>query len=154
MDVQESSFGQYRFSTIKSQLQIQVIHNFLSNDAYWSKNIPLEVVQKAIENSICIGIYDGESQVGFARIISDEATFAYLADVFVLPDYRGKGLSKALMSFIMSWDWVAQIRRFTLATRDAHGLYAAFGFAPPAKPEINMEISRPGIYGDENNPCR
>lgn len=154
MEIQESRFRHYSFSTDKSKLQVDAIHYFLSNEAYWSKNIPLEVVQKAIKNSICVGIYDAESQIGFARVISDEATFAYLADVFVLPEFRGKGLSKALMSFIMSWDWVAQIRRFTLATRDAHSLYAAYGFAAPTKPEINMEISRPGIYGDQNNTCR
>lgn len=154
MEVKEHYFGAYLISTDKALLQHSVIHTFLSTEAYWCKNIPLSVVQKAIENSICIGLYLEGNQIGFARVISDEATFAYLADVFVLPEYRGKGLSKAMMAFIMSWDWIAGIRRFTLATRDAHGLYAAFGFTPPAKPENNMEISKPNIYGDQDNPCR
>jgi N-acetylglutamate synthase-like GNAT family acetyltransferase len=154
MDNCKTYFDNFEINTDKALLQINVIHDFLSKEAYWSKNIPKHVVEKAIDNSICIGIYKDENQVGFARVITDEATFAYLADVFVLPAFRGKGLSKALMTFIMSWDWVAQIRRFTLATRDAHGLYAGFGFKAPAKPEINMEISKPGIYGDSNNPCR
>jgi GNAT superfamily N-acetyltransferase len=154
MEVKEQHLEQYLISTNKTLLQHSVIHRFLSTEAYWCKNIPLSVVEKAIENSICIGLYLDGNQIGFARVISDEATFAYLADVFILPEYRGKGLSKAMMTFIMSWDWIGGIRRFTLATRDAHGLYAGFGFTSPAKPENNMEISKPNIYGDQNNPCR
>lgn len=122
-----------------------MVHQFLSQ-SYWCEGIPKSVLQKAIDNSLCFSVFHSKRQIGFARIISDFATFAYLADVFILEDERGKGLSKWLMKFIMSHPHLQHLRRFTLATADAHGLYKQFGFASPAKPERMMEISVPGIY--------
>jgi GNAT superfamily N-acetyltransferase len=118
----------YLFSTNKEKLDITFIHHYLSVESYWAKNIPLEIVTKAIEGSLCFGIYEGNKQIGFARIVTDYATFGYLADVFVDENHRGRGLSKELMKFIMEQDVVKKLRRFMLATLDAHGLYAQFGF--------------------------
>lgn len=137
--------GTFSISTDPAHLDIQAIHAFLSQ-AYWSAGIPRSVVERAIAGSLCFGIYDSERQVGFARVITDKATYAYLADVFVIDEYRGKGLAKWLMEVIMSHDSVQGLRRFTLATRDAHGLYAQFGFQPLHDPMRHMEIRRPDIY--------
>ncbi|OGU35441.1 MAG: GNAT family N-acetyltransferase [Ignavibacteria bacterium GWB2_35_6b] len=133
-------------STDKSKLNIEVIHKFLSEDSYWSKNIPFEIVKKGIENSLCFGVYFNEEQIGFARMITDYASFAYLADVFILPDHRGKGLSKWLMEEIMNYPDMQGLRRIMLATADAHELYKKFGFVPPSKPERLMEIHKPNVY--------
>ncbi|HZS06927.1 MAG TPA: GNAT family N-acetyltransferase [Blastocatellia bacterium] len=132
-------------STDKSRLDIEVIHRFLFG-SYWAEGVPIEVVRKSVENSLRFGVYDGESQVGFARIISDFATYAYLADVFILESHRGRGLAKLLMKEIMNHPELQGLRRFALATRDAHGLYRQFGFTELRKPESQMEIARPGIY--------
>ncbi|MDF3077535.1 MAG: family N-acetyltransferase [Sphingobacteriaceae bacterium] len=153
MDGIETTFQDYTISSDKCLLQLDKIHHFLSVEAYWSKNIPKEVVTKAIENSFCVGIYLDGGQVGFCRIITDYSTFGYLADVYVLEAHRGKGLSKAMMAAIMELSWVNKLRRFTLATLDAHGLYKQFGFDQPKYPERLMEITKPNIYGDGNNPC-
>ena len=137
----------YLFSSDKARLQPDVIHQYLSEEAYWSKKIPLQTVLTAIEHSFCIGIYtDDGLQVGFARIVTDYATFGYLADVFVKTEHRGKGLSKLLMKLITELPWIRGLRRFTLATVDAHGLYRQFGFQDPAHPERLLEIVRPGMY--------
>lgn len=144
----------YTISSDKGLLKLDEIHHFLSLEAYWSKNISKEIVQNAIENSFCIGIYYSGEQVGFARIITDYATFGYLADVFILKTHRGKGLSKAMMAVIMNLTWVKMLRRFSLATLDAQGLYRQFGFENPKNPERLMEIVKPSIYGDTNNPCK
>lgn len=138
--VYEKNSGAYLFSNDKKKLQIDVIHAYLSKESYWAQNIPLELVEKTIAGSECFGIYDGSKQIGFARVISDLASFGYLADVFVLEPYRGKGLSKELMSFIMNYEPVTKFRRFMLATKDAQGLYAQFGFTPLAEPGRFMEI--------------
>ena len=130
----------FLYSTDKSKLQPEVIHTFLAQRSYWAQNVPLEIVKQAIEGSVCFAIYDGKNQIGFARIITDDATFAYLADVFVLEEYRGRGLSKQLMQYIMEYPAVSKIRRFMLATKDAHGLYAQFGFKPMKEPDRFMEI--------------
>lgn len=127
-------------STDKTQLDVNYIHNYLSNDSYWAKNIPLEIVLRAIEGSICFGVYDNEQQIGFARVISDHATFAYLADVFVNPAYRGKGISKQLMRYIMDYEAFKGLRSIMLATLDAHGLYEQFGFKPLKEPARYMSI--------------
>lgn len=132
-------------STDKAKLDLAVLHEFLSR-SYWAEGIPLEVIKKAVAHSLCFGVYDGNQQIGFARVVSDFATFAYLADVFILEAYRGRGLSKLLMREIMSHPELQGLRRFTLATKDAHGLYRQFGFAEPLRPNANMEITRPGIY--------
>jgi GNAT superfamily N-acetyltransferase len=130
----------YLFSTDKEKLQHEYIHHFLSEESYWAKNIPIHIVEKAIEGSICFGIYDKQQQSGFARIITDHATFGYLADVFVDKSYRRKGLSKELMSFIMEQPMIKTLRRFMLATKDAHSLYAQFGFNELKEPNRFMEI--------------
>src|SRR2546421_13076297 len=115
--------------TNKERLDLQLIHGFLTN-SYWSPGVPLEVVHKSIDHSLCFGVYDGDRQVGFARVISDYCTFAYLADVFVLESDRGRGLSKLLMTAILADSRLQGLRRWLLATRDAHGLYSQFGFTP------------------------
>jgi GNAT superfamily N-acetyltransferase len=129
----------YLFSTDKKKLQITYIHHFLSEESYWAKNIPLQIVENAIEGSICFGIYDKEQQIGFARIITDYATFGYLADVFIDKEYRGRGLSKELMNFILEYPIIKTLRRFMLATKDAHNLYAQFGFNALKEPARFME---------------
>jgi len=135
----------YTISTDKSGLNIAYIHQFLSK-TYWAENIPVETVQKAIEGSICFGVYSGDQQVGFARIITDQATFAYLADVFIDKGFRGKGLSKWLMEVIMGYEGLQGLRRFMLATKDAHGLYEQFGFTLLTFTERWMHIHKPEIY--------
>ncbi|GAB4009458.1 GNAT family N-acetyltransferase [Spirosoma migulaei] len=130
----------YTISTDKTKLNLEVIHRYLSQEAYWCLNIPLEIVQQSIENSLCFGVYQGESQVGFARVVTDQATFGYLADVFVLPEHRGRGLSKQLIAFIMAYPQLQGLRRIMLVTRDAHGLYTQFGFTPIDSPENTMAI--------------
>jgi GNAT superfamily N-acetyltransferase len=116
------------YSCDKEKLDINYVHLFLAHESYWAKNIPLYVVKKSIEGSLCFGVYDGKKQIGFARVITDYATFGYLADVFIDKTYRGKGLSKHLMQFIMNHSDVKTLRRFMLATLDAHNLYEQFGF--------------------------
>jgi len=131
-------------STNKQKLQINIIHGFLKN-AYWSPGIAREVVQRAIDNSLCFGVYKDKKQVGFARVVSDCTKFAYLADVFVLDDYRKQGLGKWLMDCILKHPELKTITRFMLATADAHGLYRQFGFTELSDPERLMErrISTP-----------
>lgn len=131
-------------STDKSKLQLDIIHDYLSKKSYWAEGIPKETVQKSIENSLSFGIYLQQEneliQVGFCRIISDLATYAYLADVFVLEEYRGKGISKLLMETILKHPDLQGLRRWVLATADAHGLYAQYGFTSLDKPENFMQI--------------
>jgi len=129
----------------KTKLQLAVIHHFLSN-SYWAKDIPLETIKRSIENSICFGVYSGNDQIGFARVVTDQSTFAYLADVFILEPYRGKGLSKKLMEQILKHKSLQGLRRWVLATRDAHSLYAQFGFKPLAIPDRWMEKHAPDVY--------
>jgi GNAT superfamily N-acetyltransferase len=152
--VSEKQSGEYTISSDVSMLDVEEIHRYLSEESYWSKNIPLSVVNASIENSFCIGAYYKGEQIGFARIITDYATFGYLADVYILEGHRGKGLSKKLMKFILKLDWVKSLRRFMLATVDAHGLYRQFGFKEFLHPSRMMEINQPGIYGDKNSPCK
>ena len=124
----EKQTGDFLYSTDKSKLNIDYIHQFLSKESYWAKNIPSEIVKQSIEGSLSFGVYENNKQVGFARVITDYATFGYIADVFIDKDYRGRGLSKELMTFIMEQDLVKKLRRLMLATLDAHSLYAQFGF--------------------------
>ena len=131
---------EYTISTDKTKLNLKVIHRFLSQEAYWCLNIPFDIVQRSIENSLCFGVYQGDNQVGFARIVTDHATFGYMADVFILPEHRGKGLSKQLVAFIMAYPPLQGLRRIMLVTRDAHGLYQQFGFMPIDTPENTMFI--------------
>src|ERR1700756_3859860 len=124
----------YSISTDKSRLDVKLIHNFLTN-SYWAEGVPVEVVRRSIENALCFGVFHGDQQVGLARVISDFATYAYIGDVFILEAHRGKGLSKRLMQAIMEHPQLQNLRRWSLVTRDAHGLYAQFGFTPLANPE-------------------
>ena len=141
------SKGDFEVSTDPERVDIDVVHDFLTR-SYWAQGIPMETVRRSIENSICFGIYHGRQQVGFARIISDRATFAYLADVFVLPDYRGRGLSRWLMECIVGHPDLQGLRRWMLATRDAHGLYARYGFTAVKKPDRWMELHHPDVYAN------
>jgi GNAT superfamily N-acetyltransferase len=137
--------GGFEISTDPARVDLGVVHEFLTN-CYWAKGIPAETVRRSLENSICFGVYRGKEQVGFARIISDRATFAYLADVFVLSFYRGRGLSRWLMECIVGHPDLQGLRRWMLATQDAHDLYARYGFTPIKNPARWMEIYHPDIY--------
>ena len=136
---------QYTITTDKRQLDLNAIHAFLSQ-TYWSPGVPKAVVERAIENSLAFGVFKGSEQVGFARVVTDKATFAYLADVYVLEAHRGKGLSKRLLEEIQAHEELQGLRRFLLATKDAHGLYAQFGFKQLANPSLMMERWNPNAY--------
>jgi len=137
---------EFLVSTDRSRLDLNTIHNFLTN-CYWAKGIPRETVARSIEHSLCFGVYDGSgTQIGFARVVSDFATVAYLGDVFVVESHRGRGLSTWLMECIMQHPALQGLRRWILLTRDAHGLYAQFGFTPVKAPERYMELHRPDVY--------
>ncbi|SDH91099.1 N-acetylglutamate synthase, GNAT family [Vibrio xiamenensis] len=137
---------EFRVSSDPSELDFSVIYSFIST-SYWAQGIPRETLQKAIDNSLCFGVYTQDNQqVGFARLVTDKATFAYLADVFIDQAYRGKGLSKRLIEAVTMHPEVQGLRRIVLATRDAHGLYQQFGFSPLDDPALFMQIVRPNIY--------
>ena len=138
--------NEFTISTDKSRLGIDSIHEFLSTRAYWCLNIPKETVQRAIEHSLCFGVYESEKQIGFARVITDFATIAYLGDVYVLEEYRGKGLSKWLMETIMSHPELQGLRRWILLTGDAHELYRQFGWTDLADATKWMELHNKNVY--------
>lgn len=142
----EVKMGNYNISTDIKRLQISTIHHFLSSQSYWAKGIPLEIVQQSIANSLCFGIYYHAKQVGFARVVTDYATFAYLADVFILPPFRGLGLSKWLIQVIIQHPKLQNLRRWMLGTADAHMLYEQYGFTPLANPQRFMEKHNPWVY--------
>lgn len=127
------------------KMDVDAVHQFLSA-TYWSPAIPHDTVRRAIQGSLCFGLFHGDSQIGFARVVTDRATFAYLCDVYVLEAYRGKGLGEWLMKFVLEHPGLQGLRRFSLVTRDAHGLYAKLGFTPLSKPDGHMEIFRPNVY--------
>jgi GNAT superfamily N-acetyltransferase len=146
----------YLISDDPARLDAVAIHRYLSR-SYWSPNIPLETVQRALKNSLCIGAYEEsgassfakaskDKQVGLVRIISDFATFAYLCDVYVLEEHRGKGLAKAMMTLTMRHPSLQGLRSWNLRTRDAHPLYAQFGFQPVDRPETYMVLRSPDVY--------
>lgn len=139
---------QLRISTEKAELDVPLIHRFLSESSGWAKGISMPVVQKSLQHSLCFGGYLGAKQIAFARVISDYATFANLVDVFVLPEHRRMGHSKTLMSAVVAHPDLQGLRRFTLATADAHGLYEQFGFKPLLKPQTFMERYFPNIYAN------
>ena len=142
----ESRHAEFVISTDRTRLDLDAIHQFLTN-CYWAKGIPREVVARSIEQSLCFGVYDGSgAQVGFARVISDFATIAYVGDVFVLDTHRGRGLGKWLMESITHHPALQNLRRWILTTRDAHGLYAQVGFTPVQSPERFMELHQPDVY--------
>jgi GNAT superfamily N-acetyltransferase len=135
-----------RITTETAELDLPLIHRFLSEHTYWAKGIPFALVQRSLDHSLCFGGFLGKSQIAFARVISDYTTFANLVDVFVLPEHRGMGYSKALMEVVFAHPQLQGLRRFTLATGDAHGLYAQYGFTAPLFPESLMERYFPGVY--------
>lgn len=137
--------GDYLISTDRSRLDVGLIHDFLSKSTYWASGRTLAVVQRSIENSLAFGIYREGDQVGFARIVTDYATFAWIADVFVLPEHRGQGLSKWLLEVMLSHPRLQGFRRWVLATKDAHSLYERFGFIPLHRPERWLERPDPNL---------
>ena len=138
----------FAISTDPKRLDLRVVHRFLTN-SYWSAGISLTVVRKSIRGSFVFGVYCGRGQVGYARVITDFATYAYLADVFILENYRGQGLSKRLMERVMNHPRLRGLRRWGLVTRDAQGLYAQFGFQVVQSPERHMEILRRDVYASK-----
>jgi N-acetylglutamate synthase-like GNAT family acetyltransferase len=132
-------------TTEKEKFDIDLIHSFLSR-SYWAEGISKEIIKRSIEGALCFGVFEGEKQIGFARMITDKATFAYLADVFIIEEYRGFGLSKWLMEVIMSHPDLQGLRRMMLATKNAHGLYQQFGFTPLNNVDRWMHIHNPDIY--------
>jgi len=133
-------------STNRSKIDIKFVHHYLSKISYWASNIPIELVQKSIENSMCFSVFKNEKQIGFARVVTDYATFAYLADVFIDEKFRGNGYSKKMMKFIVEHPDLKGIRRWMLMTKDAHGLYEQFNFSKIKKPDNAMEIKVENPY--------
>lgn len=140
------SMNNLRISTATSELDIPLIHRFLSEQSTWAKGISFDLVERSIANSLSFGGFLGQQQIAFARVVSDYSTFAYLVDVFVLPEYRGQGHSKSLMEAVLAHPQLQGLRRFVLATSSAHGLYTQFGFTAPKFPQSLMERYFPGIY--------
>lgn len=143
--MKDQTKGRYRITTDPGKLDLAAVHAFLSR-SFWAEGIPKATVAKAIANSLCFGLFDGDDQVGFARVVTDRATYAYLCDVYVLETHRGQGLGKWLIETVMAHPDLQGLRRFQLVTRDAHGLYSRHGFETPADPERHMEIFRHGMY--------
>ena len=135
----------YEISTDASRLDITAIHGYLST-AYWSVGVPLDTVERAVANSLCVGAYLNRAQIGFARVVTDKATFAYLADVYVLEEHRGNGISKAMLDSLFQLQDLQGLRRLLLVTRDAHALYEKFGFKQLAAPTRFMELINPNVY--------
>lgn len=146
MDLLEETKDGFLLSTDKSKLDLTSIHDYLSNRSYWAKGVPFDVVKKAAENSICFGIYENGKQIGYARVITDMATIAYIGDVYIHEDYRRIGLSKWLMECIMKHPELQSLRRWILLTKDAHGLYHKYGFKEPEDFSLYMELKNPDVY--------
>jgi GNAT superfamily N-acetyltransferase len=145
MAIVEYERNGFLISTNKAKLDVGAIHDYLSNSSYWAQGRPVEVVRKSIQNSLCFGVYHGNQQIGFARVVTDYATFAWLCDVFILESHRGQGLGKWLVECITRHPDLQMLRRMLLATRDAHELYRNYaGFTPLARPESIMERFNPG----------
>ncbi len=147
MATNEWKRGPYTISTDRRRIDLEMVHGFLTA-AYWSTGIPREVIEQAIEQSLVFGLYEGDNQIGLARVVTDSATFAYVCDVFVLPQHRGQGLGVWLMETVVGHPSLREIRRWMLLTRDAHNLYRRVGFTPPARPERYMERVDPKPYRD------
>ena len=139
----------YEISCDPARIDVEAVHDFVSR-SYWAEGIPLATLRRAIANSLCVAAFAGHEQVGFARVITDRATFAYLADVYVLEAHRGRGLSRRLVAALLEHPELHGLRRLMLVTRDAHGLYAKFGFTALANPSRVMELHRPGVYQTPN----
>ena len=146
MSFQEWQNGEFVISTDRARLQLDAIHKFLSEESYWARERTRRQTETAIKNSLPFGVYKGENQIGFARVVTDYATFAYLGDVYILPEFRGRGLSKWLMETILIHPELQNFRRWILATKDAHALYEKFGFSGLKFPERWMEKTAPNAY--------
>lgn len=142
----EWQHGEFTVNTDRNRLHVNVIHKYLSEESYWATERTYEQTATAIKNSLPFGVYKGETQVGFARVVTDYATFAYLGDVFILPEYQGKGLGKFLMKTILEHPDLQNFRRWILATKDAHALYEKFEFSALRHPERWMEKTAPNAY--------
>ncbi len=138
--------GDFIVSTDPALLDLTLIHDFLANRSYWAAGRPPDVVRRSVDHSLCFGLYERGRQVGFARVVTDRATFAWLCDVFVLEEYRGRGLGKWLVGCVLGHPVLRGLRRVLLGTRDAHGLYARHGFTPLAEPSRFLEVFRPDVY--------
>jgi len=137
--------GHYRISTDLAEIDVIAVHKYLTT-SYWSAGIPIDIVRKAIKNSLCFGVFSAKQQIGFARLVTDKATFAYLADVYILQEHRGQGLSKILLDHIFQHQDCQGLRRIVLATKDAHELYGKYNFKQLSHPEKFMELWTPDIY--------
>lgn len=142
----ERTHESFLLSTDPAKIDLPTVHRYLSESSYWAKNIPFDVFRTSVQNALCFGIYENGRQAGFARVITDKATFGYIGDVFILDAYRGRGLSKWLMQCILEHPELQGFRRWLLATADAHGLYAQSGFHSLAKPDRWMELHNPNVY--------
>ena len=149
MKITEYSFGDFLITTDKSKLDIVAIHQFLSTHSGWSDNIPIERVKTSIDNSLNFGLFHKHNQIGFARVISDFSTIAYLGDIYVLDNYRGQGLSRRLMDVVMAHPNLQGLRRWILLTSTADWLYEKYGFIKLPKPELYMELYNPDVYKAE-----
>lgn len=147
------AYNGYVITTDKTKMVPADIYKWLSEESYWSKHMPYDTFIRSFDNSFCIGALKDGRQVGYGRLITDYATYAYLADVFVYDEHRGKGISKIMMQELFELDWVKGLRRIMLATKDAHELYRKVGFKESNFPERIMEIARPAIYGDMETRC-
>ena|SRR5258706_11982215 len=145
-DITEHQRGDFTISTDVGRLDVDYIHDYLARQSYWAKDIPREVVERSLRQSLCFGLYHGVKQIGLARVITDYATFGYLADVFVDEAHRGSGLGTWLIGCVLTHPSLPGLRRIMLITKDAHALYRKFGFGEVAEPQKLMEIRRPNVY--------
>jgi GNAT superfamily N-acetyltransferase len=146
--------GDFLISTDPGRVDLEVVHGYLAGESYWARGIALERLERAIRHSLCFGLYEGERQIGFARVVTDRATFAYLCDVFLLDAYRGRGLGTWLMESIAAHPDLSGLRRWLLATRDAHPFYERLGWTVPAQPATYMEIAKPAAGEPGQEPAR
>ena len=149
--------GEYTISTDNQRLDLVIIHDFISNQSYWGRGRRMQIVQRSLDHSLNFGIFKGARQVGFARVVTDFATFGWIADVFILEEHRGQGLAKWLMESILSHPQLQGFRRWVLATKDAHELYRKFGFKELRRPERWLErpdpqmLEAPDYWQDNDN---
>jgi ribosomal protein S18 acetylase RimI-like enzyme len=151
MEYPDLTRGPYSVTADRRRIDVDAVHGFLTR-SFWARGISKGLVAKSIAHSLSFGLFDERAQIGFARVVTDSSTYAYLCDVYVLEDYRGRGLGKWMMAFVMAHPELQGLRRFQLVTRDAHGLYRPFGFKTPSHPERCMEIFRSGMYSADSNP--
>ncbi len=141
----EERRGEYAVTTDPSRVDVDVVHGYLAR-AYWSQGIPREIVERAVPRSLCFTLLEGDRQIGFARVVTDHTTYAYICDVFVLESHQGKGLGTWLMQCVVKYPEIKGLRRCQLVTRDAHELYRRVGFTEISKPERHMELVAPGVH--------